>query len=299
MSVEAIRLRFPARSEYLVLARLAVAGVARRMALGRNEVADLKLAVTEACSNAMRHGYAGSTGGEIELELVVAHDRLEVVVEDHGAGIALPVPEGPSELGGMGLPIMRAVMDELEIRSTDDGTGTVVHMTKLAQDARENSSPIGRCEIGGLRRAGRGYAPDGRARSRGDGDGGQRLPTGGGSPTAGTAVITVHGDLDLHSADELGDLLVGVIDRGASMLVVDLSDVEFVDSQGLGALLRGTRRLGAGKDRFRLVVPAPEIRRVFQITALDQIFPLDESRELAIAHGFPRRYAPSDRPELG
>ena len=52
MSVEAIRLRFPARSEYLVLARLAVAGVARRMALGRKEVADLKLAVTEACSNA-------------------------------------------------------------------------------------------------------------------------------------------------------------------------------------------------------------------------------------------------------
>ena len=140
MSVEAIRLRFPARSEYLVLARLAVAGVARRMALGRNEVTDLKLAVTEACSNAMRHGYAGSTGGEIELELVVAHDRLEVVVEDHGAGIALPVPEGPSELGGMGLPIMRAVMDELEIRSTDDGTGTVVHMTKLAQEAPENAS---------------------------------------------------------------------------------------------------------------------------------------------------------------
>jgi len=118
-------------------------------------------------------------------------------------------------------------------------------------------------------------------------------------PRPGTAVITVHGDLDLHSADELGDLLVGVIDRGASMLVVDLSDVEFVDSQGLGALLRGTRRLGAGKERFRLVVPAPEIRRVFQITALDQIFPLDESRELAIAHGLPRRYAPSDRPELG
>ena len=106
-------------------------------------------------------------------------------------------------------------------------------------------------------------------------------------PRPGTVVVSVHGDLDLHSADELGDRLVGVVDRGVSMLVVDLSDVEFVDSQGLGALLRGTRRFGAGKERFRLVVPTPEVRRVFEITALDQVFPLDESRELAIAHGEP------------
>ena len=90
------------------------------MALGRNEVADLKLAVTEACSNAMRHGYAGSTGGEIELELVVAHDRLEVVVEDHGAGIALPVPEGPSELGGMGLEGAVRLGYRKELEAIDD-----------------------------------------------------------------------------------------------------------------------------------------------------------------------------------
>ena len=141
MTAEAIRLRFPARPEYLVLARLAVAGVARRMALGAREVADLKLAVTEACGNAIRHGYAGLPRGEVELELVVCDDRLELVVEDHGAGIALPVPEvAPSERGGMGLPIMRAVVDELEIRPVADGTGTVVRMTKLAHDAPQDAS---------------------------------------------------------------------------------------------------------------------------------------------------------------
>lgn len=99
----------------------------------------------------------------------------------------------------------------------------------------------------------------------------------------GTVIVSVHGDLDLHSADQLGDLLVETVDRGVTLLVVDLSDVEFVDSQGLGALLRGTRRFGAGQDRYRLVVPAPDIRRVFEITALDQLFPLDETREAAIA----------------
>ena len=102
-------------------------------------------------------------------------------------------------------------------------------------------------------------------------------------PRPDTVVVTVYGDLDLHSADQLGDLLVGVVDRGTSLVVVDLSDVEFVDSQGLGALMRGTRRFGAGKDRFRLVVPAPEIRRVFEITALDRVFPLDATREQALA----------------
>lgn len=102
-------------------------------------------------------------------------------------------------------------------------------------------------------------------------------------PQPDTVVVTVYGDLDLHSADQLGDLLVGVVDRGTSLVVVDLSDVEFVDSQGLGALMRGTRRFGAGKDRFRLVVPAPEIRRLFEITALDRVFPLDATREQALA----------------
>lgn len=104
-------------------------------------------------------------------------------------------------------------------------------------------------------------------------------------PRAGTVVVSVHGDLDLHTADELGDRLVGVAEGGASSVVVDLSDVAFVDSQGLGALLRGTRRLGGGVGRFRLVVPEPQIRRVFEITALDRVFPLDETREQALARG--------------
>jgi anti-sigma B factor antagonist len=104
-------------------------------------------------------------------------------------------------------------------------------------------------------------------------------------PRAGTVVVSVHGDLDLHSADELGDRLVGVAEGGASAVVVDLSDVAFVDSQGLGALLRGTRQLGGGAGRFRLVVPAPQIRRLFEITALDRVFPLDETREQALARG--------------
>jgi serine/threonine-protein kinase RsbW len=137
MSGDAIRLRFPARPEYLLLARLAVTAVARRMALGRVEVGDLKLAVTEACSNAVRHAYAKGPPGEIGLELLVDGDRLELVVEDRGAGIELPLREAvpPSESGGMGLRLIQAVVDDFAIGPGEDGTGTVVRMTKHAEPA--------------------------------------------------------------------------------------------------------------------------------------------------------------------
>ena len=131
---DTIHLRFPARSEYLLLARLAVTGVARRMGLNGKDVADLKLAVTEACSNTVRHAYPASQPGEIELAIVADDDRLELVVEDHGAGITTPLPEAPdpSEQGGMGIALIRAVVDDLEIGRTSDG-GTVVHMTKRSR----------------------------------------------------------------------------------------------------------------------------------------------------------------------
>lgn len=103
------------------------------------------------------------------------------------------------------------------------------------------------------------------------------------SPQSGTAVLVVYGDLDLHTADALGDRLVALIDRGVSSLVVDLSAVAFVDSQGIGALLRGTRRFEPGDGRMRLVVPGREVRRIFEFTSLDRIFPLHGTREEALA----------------
>ena len=132
MTTPAVHLRFPAKPEYLLLARLAVAGVARGVPLAEEEVTDLKLAVTEACGNVVRHAYTSGPLGEIELDLLPGPDRLDLVVEDHGAGIELPLVEREaSEAGGMGLSIIRAVVDELAVGPGPQG-GTVVHMTKLA-----------------------------------------------------------------------------------------------------------------------------------------------------------------------
>jgi serine/threonine-protein kinase RsbW len=130
-----VRLTFPARADYLLLARLALAGLARSLPLDQEELADLKLAVTEACGNAVRHAY-GADPGSVGVSFRVGQSSLEMIVEDQGAGIAHlddiePLELEPESLeGGMGMAIIRAVVDEVDVREGADGRGTVVHMTK-------------------------------------------------------------------------------------------------------------------------------------------------------------------------
>jgi serine/threonine-protein kinase RsbW len=140
-----VRLSFPAKPDYLLLARLALAGVARSLPVGPELLADLKLAVTEACGNAVRHAYDAGEGS-VDLEFVLGDDRLEMIVEDQGAGIVLPVEELVADSpeaalsaeggnGGMGMAIIRAIVDELDVRDGRGGRGTVVHMTKYLEAA--------------------------------------------------------------------------------------------------------------------------------------------------------------------
>jgi serine/threonine-protein kinase RsbW len=134
MSDGVVRLSFPAKPDYLLLARLALSGLAREVSMSDEVLADLKLAVTEACGNAVRHAYPGGESGDVTVSYVVSGSVLEMIVEDQGSGIdgrvirAEPVT-GPVE-SGMGIVIMRAVVDELEIRAGADGRGTVVRMSK-------------------------------------------------------------------------------------------------------------------------------------------------------------------------
>jgi serine/threonine-protein kinase RsbW len=140
MAEAVVRLRFPAKADYLLLARLALAGLARSLPVDQEVLADLKLAITEACGNAVRHAY-GAGEGSVGVAFVVAGDRLEMIVEDQGSGIELPpldvdwAAPGALPEGGMGMAIIRAIVDELEVRDGAEGQGTVVHMTKYLATA--------------------------------------------------------------------------------------------------------------------------------------------------------------------
>jgi serine/threonine-protein kinase RsbW len=143
MSEQIVRLSFPAKADYLLLARLALAGLARRVPLGEEGLADLKLAVTEACGNVVRHAYAPGEGS-VGVVFVIGDEKVEMIVEDQGTGLAtadvervLENGEPPEDLapfeGGMGMAIIRAVVDELDVQDGVDGRGTVVRMTKYLE----------------------------------------------------------------------------------------------------------------------------------------------------------------------
>ncbi len=134
MTTGAFTLVFPARPEYLLLARLALTGVARLVQADEEALADLRLAVTEAAANACRHAYPNGEGN-VTLTLALGSDGLlEVVVEDDGPGFDSSSVDDwrPDEFGqeGMGLAIIRAVADEFEIDSRGHGSGTRLRFTR-------------------------------------------------------------------------------------------------------------------------------------------------------------------------
>jgi anti-sigma B factor antagonist len=97
-------------------------------------------------------------------------------------------------------------------------------------------------------------------------------------------VLAVHGDADLHFAPQLRDTLDAVIDDGPTRVLVDLSDTVFIDSMALGVLVAGTKRMRADGNRLELVVPNPDLRRIFEITMLDRVLLIHPSLEPAIAN---------------
>jgi serine/threonine-protein kinase RsbW len=134
--VETVELRMDARPENLVLARLALGGVAARTPLGDDVVADLKLAVTEACTNAIEHAYAGDPGSnEIVVRFALDDGALSVEVQDWGVGFDTEVePPRDEELeelrdhAGVGLMLIRSLTDELTIES--GGAGSTIAFSK-------------------------------------------------------------------------------------------------------------------------------------------------------------------------
>jgi serine/threonine-protein kinase RsbW len=127
-----VGLTIPARPEYVALCRLALTGIARTRAMSAELVADLKLALTEACSNSVRHAYEEGREGAVEIRYELTNDRLTVEVTDEGAGFDPGVIERAQEEldeGGLGIAIIRAVTDDLEIGVRPEG-GSRLRFTK-------------------------------------------------------------------------------------------------------------------------------------------------------------------------
>jgi anti-sigma B factor antagonist len=86
------------------------------------------------------------------------------------------------------------------------------------------------------------------------------------------AVLVVRGEVDLSSAPQLRQRLLGLATGGPRTVVVDLTGVSFIDSTGLGVLVSALKRLRAEGGDLRLAVDRPQIAKVLEITGLDTVF---------------------------
>jgi serine/threonine-protein kinase RsbW len=129
-----VRLTIPARAEYITLCRLALTGIGRLRELSDELLGDLKLALTEAASNSVRHAYGEREDpGVVEISYELHSDRLVIEVSDEGEGFDPADAAGASgELseGGLGIAIIRAIADEVEIGAQPSGRGSRLRFEK-------------------------------------------------------------------------------------------------------------------------------------------------------------------------
>jgi anti-sigma B factor antagonist len=97
-----------------------------------------------------------------------------------------------------------------------------------------------------------------------------------------TQLIEAAGTVDLFAAPEFKDAMARIIESGKRWIIVDLTDASLVDSTMLGALLGARRRLQVRGGGLAIVCPEPGIRKVFEITGLDRMFPLESEVDEAL-----------------
>ena len=136
-----IEMKFPAKADYVGVARLTISGIANRMGFSYEDIEDLKVAVSEAISNVVAHAY--DDGGEVTIGFGVYEDRLEIMVADHGGSFNLNDIKGEIgpykqteaveslREGGFGLFLINTLMDKVEI---NNGYGVIVLMTKFLRE---------------------------------------------------------------------------------------------------------------------------------------------------------------------
>jgi anti-anti-sigma factor len=107
-----------------------------------------------------------------------------------------------------------------------------------------------------------------------------------------TALVTAAGEIDLTNAEGLRDALLAALNAGAQGLVVDMAATTFIDSAGVTALVRASRRSAATEATVRLAVTSPAVLRVLNLVGIDQLIEVHPSVADAVA-SLPQRTEPA------
>lgn len=126
-----VELRVPSKPEYVSIVRTLITDLAEKMAFSASAVEDVQVAISEACANVVCHAYPDDDhDSEILIRCSTCDDRLVVEVSDTGSGFAGgPYPRSHRPNGGLGLVLIRNLMDQVSLNSSPD-EGTIVCMVK-------------------------------------------------------------------------------------------------------------------------------------------------------------------------
>src|SRR3954454_14062957 len=128
-----LELKLPARAENVAVVRHAFGGFAEALSVDEQTLADIKLAITEACTNVVIHAYEDDVDGCLEVDASIRGRRLSVIIRDEGRGI-VPRPDSPGL--GLGLPLIATLAESLEL-GKDDDERTEVRMTFALDESPE------------------------------------------------------------------------------------------------------------------------------------------------------------------
>ena len=152
-----VELKIPSELGYERVAREAVTSVARRLGFSPERIEELKTAVDEACTNAIRHGSKSDARMKVVVVLSADEDKLDILVKDPGAGDLPPTEvmppdiqaqvEGRSPTGGLGLWLIRQMVDEAYFVEGDESGGNQFRMiiyrtTDEGRPALDDESPV-------------------------------------------------------------------------------------------------------------------------------------------------------------
>lgn len=134
-----IEVKIPAKAQYVGVARLTISGLASRLGFTFDEIEDLKIASSEAVTNAVQHAYKEDEEGEVIIGCALFDDKIEIMIADDGQSFDFEETKkqvGPyneeEEVkflreGGLGLYLMETLMDEVKVYHKE---GVTILMTK-------------------------------------------------------------------------------------------------------------------------------------------------------------------------
>jgi anti-anti-sigma factor len=233
-----------------------VAEAARAAGLDENEVFHCQMAVDEACTNIIEHAYGGQGTGDIELTCLVEPGSCVIQIVDHGKPFdpdRVPKPKLEAKLdeikpGGIGLHLMRRLMDEVHFEFTDQGN--FLTMKKSSSSQALPMQPQG--------------VPVREAQQ-------------------GIWIVRPHDRLDASSAPHLEAALVELLKQAHIWLVVDMAEVSYISSRGLKALVSAWRRAGDEGGRLVMCAMVPRVLSIFDTVGFTQIFDIYPSLDAALA----------------